>query len=198
MYAQGKLNEAVVCLEKALEIKPDFAAAHCNLGSVLRHLGQLDGMIECIRRALHINPDLAEAHGNLGDALKNQGKLGEAVASYQRAVWINPNYAEAHVNLSVALTEQGQLGEAVASYRRALQINPNYPKAHSNLLLTRQYQPGVSLAALATEHAEWDRRHAQPNKVSWHSFAHTMDPQRKLRLGFVSADLGRHPVCFSW
>ena len=129
----GKLDEAVACYRRALELKPDYAEAHNNLGNALKDQGKLDEAVACYRRALELKPDYAEAHNNLGNALKDQGKLDEAVACYRRALELKPDYAEAHNNLGVALKDQGKLDEAVACYRRALELKPDYAEAHNNL-----------------------------------------------------------------
>ena len=130
---QGKLDEAVACYRRALELKPDFAEAHNNLGVALKDQGKLDEAVACYRRALELKPDFAEAHNNLGNALKDQGKLDEAVACYRRALELKPDYAEAHNNLGMALKDQGKLDEAIACYRRALELKPDFAEAHGNL-----------------------------------------------------------------
>ena len=109
MKDQGKLDEAVACYRRALELKPDYAEAYNNLGIVLKEQGKLDEAIACFRRALELKPDYAEAHSNLGSALKDQGKLDEAVACYRRALELRPDFAEAHYNLGSALEEIGDL-----------------------------------------------------------------------------------------
>ena len=130
---QGKLDEAVACYRRALELKPDYAEAHNNLGNALKDQGKLDEAVACYRRALELKPDFAEAHNNLGIALKDQGKLDEAVACYRRALELKPDFAEAHNNLGNALKDQGKLDEAVACYRRALELKPDFAEAHNNL-----------------------------------------------------------------
>ena len=44
---QGKLDEAVACYRRALELKPDFAEAHNNLGNALKDQGKLDEAVAC-------------------------------------------------------------------------------------------------------------------------------------------------------
>ncbi len=56
------------------------------------------------------------------------------------------------------------------------------------------YVPGVTPAALAEAHADFDRRHAAPLRRAGRESDATVDPYGPLRLGFVSPDLGRHPV----
>ena len=48
---QGKLDEAVACYRRALELKPDYAEAHSNLGNALKDQGKLDEAVACYRRA---------------------------------------------------------------------------------------------------------------------------------------------------
>ena len=56
--------------EKALDINPDYAEAHNNLGVIFKELGQLDDAVKSYKKALAINPDYAIAHNNLDIALK--------------------------------------------------------------------------------------------------------------------------------
>jgi predicted O-linked N-acetylglucosamine transferase (SPINDLY family) len=93
-----------------------------------------------------------------------------------------------------ALKEQGRLHEALACYRRALELKPDDVEAHSNLLYTLQYCTGATPAALAEAHAVYDRRHAAPLSGAFAQHDNVRDRHGRLRLGFVSPDLGRHPV----
>ena len=194
LRAQGKPNQAVDCYRRALELKPSFAEAHYNLGVTLNDQLKLDEAVACYRRALELKPNFAEAHNNLGNALRERGKPEEAVTCYCRALELKPDFAEALANLGVACKEQGKLEEAVTCFRRALELNPNLAEVHSNLLYTLQYCAGMTPAALAEAHAEYDRRHAVPWRGAVAQHENVRDRNGRLRLGFVSPDLGRHPV----
>jgi predicted O-linked N-acetylglucosamine transferase (SPINDLY family) len=191
---QGRLAEAISCYRQALRIKPDLAQAHLNLGVTLAVQGDLTAALACYRQALQIKPDSAEAHNNLGNALQEQGRLEQAVASYRRALQIRPDFAEAYNNLGNALKEQGQLAEAITCYRRALEIKSDYVNANHNLLFCLQYRTGVTLSELAEAHADFDCKHAASLHSTWKPHANNPDPERRLRLGFLSADLHGHPV----
>lgn len=193
---QGKLGEAVAHYRRALAVQPDYAEAHNNLGNTLADQGNPSDAVACYRRALEIKPDYAEAHNNLGISLADQGKLDEAIASYQRALQISPDDAETHNNLGHVHKRQGNLEGATACYQRALQIRPDSAEVHGNLLLVEHYRSGVTPARLADAHAEWDRRHAASLKGCRQPFGNTREPDRPLRLGFVSSDLRRHPVAY--
>jgi predicted O-linked N-acetylglucosamine transferase (SPINDLY family) len=105
-----------------------------------------------------------------------------------------PDYAEAHSNLGIALQDEGKLDEAVAGCRRALELKPGDAKTLSNLLLALQYHAGVTLSKLAAAHAGYDRLHAAPLRTARRRHDNVRDPHRRLRVGFVSPDFGRHPV----
>jgi tetratricopeptide (TPR) repeat protein len=128
---QGK--DGLSAFQRATELLPGDAQAHCNLGNALNERGRLDEAVASYRRAVKIKPDLAEAHCNLGIALSDLGRLEEAVASCRRALVIDPDFAGTHYNLGNNLKDLGRLDEAVASYRRAVAIKPDYTKAYSNL-----------------------------------------------------------------
>ncbi len=195
LWDQKKPDEAVACWRRALSLNPDFADAHNNLGNALRDHGKLDDALTCFHRALEIKPDYFEAHSNLGNALKDQGKLGEAIACYQRSIALKPNFADAHYNLGNALKGLGKLAEAIACYRRALELKPDYVAAHDNLLMALQYRTGVMPAELAEAHAEYDRLHTAALRDAIVPNRDLRDTRsRRPRVGFVSPDLGRHPV----
>jgi tetratricopeptide (TPR) repeat protein len=130
---QGRLNEAIVHLQKAMAIDPNDEAVHNNLGNVLFQQGRVDEAIVHYQRALTINPNFAEAHNNMGDAFLQQGRMDEAIAQLQRALAINPNYTEARYNLGNAFRRQGKENEAIAQFQKALAINPEFAEAHYNL-----------------------------------------------------------------
>jgi predicted O-linked N-acetylglucosamine transferase (SPINDLY family) len=194
LRTRGNLDEAVASFRRGLELKPDFAEAHNNLGNVRQDQGKLDDALICYRRAVELKPEFAEAYNNLGNALGDQGNLDDALACFRRALELQPDYAEAHNNLGNILKDQGQPDEAVACYRRAVALRPDYAGAHSNLLLAMQYCAGVTEAGLAEAHAQYDRQHAASLRGAVHRRVNVLKPGRRLRLGFVSPDLRRHPV----
>ena len=86
MAGRGQVDEAIAHYRKALEIKPDYAEAHYNLGIALAGRGQVDEAIAHYRKALEIKPDYAEAHINLGIVLAGRGQVDEAIDHYQKAL----------------------------------------------------------------------------------------------------------------
>ena len=133
LHQAGQLQEAETVYQQILDIKPDFAEAHNNLGNVLRELGRLDDAVASFEKALTFKPDYAEANYNLGNALRELGQLDDAVASYDKAIALNPDYAKAHNNLGNTLKELGRFDDAVASFQKAIALKPDFSEANYNL-----------------------------------------------------------------
>jgi len=188
--------EAIAYCRRAIELDRVDAELHNNLGAILQDVGRFEEAVGSHCRAIELRPDFAEAHFNLGLALKRLGRLEEAIGSYRRALALKPDYADAQSNLGAALMEEGKLEEALAAYRRALELDPALVAAADNRLVALQYRPGISLPALALAHAEYERRYTGPLRTAWRPHRNLRDPRRRLRLGFVSPDFGRHPVGF--
>jgi predicted O-linked N-acetylglucosamine transferase (SPINDLY family) len=193
---QGALTESEACSRAALRLQPASLHAWCNLGVVLMLQARAADAAEALQEALRHHPDQPVILANLGTALESLGRLGEAEASCRRAVEINPALAIAHNNLGEVLLAAGRAGEAVACYRRALEISPDYVSAHTNLLLALQYQYGCTAADAFAEHRRFAASHESPLKSGWPVHEHERHSTRRLRVGYVSADLRRHAVAF--
>jgi len=128
----GRVKEALVCFDKALEILPRFDAAWLDKGVVLAKLGRMKEALECYERALEINPKSADAWYNLGIAQQNHGQMEGALASYDQAVALNPLHDGAWLNKGVILRKQLRAKEAIACYDKVLAINSKSPVAWYN------------------------------------------------------------------
>ncbi len=191
LKTMGRLSDAEASYRRALQINPDHANTYNNLGLTLHDLNRLDEAEASYRQALQINPNYAEVHNNLGNTLKDMDRMEEAATSYQRALQIKPNYAQVYNNLGGALQKCGQLDEAVAAFRRALEIKPNYAVAHSNLIFTLDMMTGADTASVHKERKRWDAVHAA-HLHQQRTYSNIPDPERRLRIGYVSADFRDH------
>lgn len=190
----GRPQEAESSFRDAVRIAPAYAEAHNNLGNLLNELGHFEIAERRLRRAIRIRPDYAEAHGNLGIVLRGLGRLEEAERSARRAIALKPDYAEAHNDLGVALFGLGRLPEAERSYREALALQPSFAVAQGNLVYLMNCVSVRSPAEIYDEHREFVRLFCPPADSRPHRNA--ADPERRLRIGYVSADLRHHSVAF--
>ena len=190
----GDWEMACRAFEKTLKLSPDFAEACNNLGSALRNLNRSEHAIEQYRKAIQLKPEFSEAYYNLGNALREQGLLEDAINSYYTAIRIRPDYAKTYNNLGNALRDIGNIDAAIESYKKALKIAPDFNQAHSNLLFQLSYNVLRTPAEMLTAHREWDLRHGGLDKAHTFPHSHGGDPDRRLRIGYVSPDLKRHAV----
>ena len=117
-----RLPEAEASYRRALELKPDYASAHGNLGALLVEAMRLPEAEVSLRRALELKPDYSEAHNNLGSLLLQTKRLSEAEVSLRRAMELKPDYAKAHTNLAFLLNAQGKFIDAFNIIKQSLQI----------------------------------------------------------------------------
>ncbi|WP_375492448.1 phytanoyl-CoA dioxygenase family protein [uncultured Nostoc sp.] len=109
---------------QALEVKPDEAQIHLQLGNALVRQNRFCEAIATYQTALQFHPNNFEIHLELAKALEKEQKWEDAIAAYRRAIELNPDYSWSHKHLGDILAERGQLNDASTSYRRALQLQP--------------------------------------------------------------------------
>ena len=140
LATRGDSEEALRHYQKALQVKPNYAETHYNLGVWHKAQGDPDQAMVHYLKALSLHPGHAGAHNNLGMLLQDQGKISEAVTHYRRALSLKPELAEAHNNMGILLENQGKLDEAIGHYREAARYEPDFAEAYNNLgiALTRK------------------------------------------------------------
>jgi tetratricopeptide (TPR) repeat protein len=121
LMTRKQFAAAAVEWARALEIQPNEAPAHYNLGLCLFQSGRTLEAVEHYGRALEISPEYPEAHNNLGGALSSLGRLDEAIVHFQKAVDLDPTRASAQTNLGTLLTQKGRFAEAIPHFEIAIQ-----------------------------------------------------------------------------
>lgn len=192
----GRFAEAADTYLAVAGVEPGNADALVYAGNNLLNQGRVADAVDCFNRARVIAPRNPRLHNGLGNALLGLGRLAEAEAHFREALDIDPDYAEANNNLGAVYRNQGRQAEAVACFRRAVAATPHDARVHSNLLLTLCYQAGLDERSLFAEHLEWARRHAEPHTAARRPFANARDPERRLRIGYVSPDLREHAAAY--
>lgn len=196
LNARGWGHEAIACYWRALEYNPKSHLALNNLGNALRDQGRLSEALACFEQSLKLQPDSALALNNRGNVLKDLGQLAEASESFEQSLQRKPDSYLAYNNLGTVHNELGRAAEAAKCFRRAVELKADYHEAFSNLLLTLNYLPEVDREARFAEHRRFDAMYCEPLRGLIEPHANAPEPERRLRVGFVSGDLREHPVAF--
>jgi predicted O-linked N-acetylglucosamine transferase (SPINDLY family) len=190
-------EEAIASYRQALACEPGHAEIHVNLGAALLTLARPVEAERCLRAALALQPDLALAHLDLGNACVQQGRWQQGLAHHQQAVALAPGLVQAQENLGHTFKQLGRSEDAWHCFEHALALQPQQPQRHSAVLFAMQYMAsdarrradallaarrfGALATRLARPYTRWDT---------------APQPERRLRIGLLSADLRLHPVAY--
>ena len=150
--AYNKANrqpEAIVQLEQALAINPDYAEAWVELGNIYHQMQRLDAAERAYRHALSLSPSLEGIYYNLGNIALGRGKVQEAIAFYGETLSRNPSFADAYNNRGQAYEVVGDLQGAMGQYQYAVEYDPGLGGAWFNLgsISERLAQSQIALSA---------------------------------------------------
>jgi predicted O-linked N-acetylglucosamine transferase (SPINDLY family) len=191
-----QFDAALAAFQRAIALNPDLLAAVYNLGLLFQDTGEFRKAIATYRRALELAPGLPDIHNNLGNALMSAGRIGEAVVSFRRALAIAPDYVNAHNNLGNALVRCGLVEEGLASYRRAVDLKPDEHCFRSNFVFNLHFHPRYDARATLREARAWHDQHASQLGEGAASHDNDPDPNRRLRVGYVSPNFREHCQAF--
>lgn len=168
-------------LTQAVELAPEFGAAHYALGLAYRDLGQVEAAGRHMavatrtsgRRPPADDPLMSDIHALRTDPrsremqafrLQLEDKVVESIQQYEQALANDPDLVQAHLNLITLYTRTGQAERAEQHYRRVVELNPNLADAHYNYA-TLLFQTGRSaeseaplVRALELNAAHYDAR----------------------------------------
>ena len=193
LHQQGRGSDAATIYDRILAERPDHAGALHLKGVLAIQAGDFTRAIELIEQSVAIDPSHGLALANLGVAYRSLNRFDEAIPLLRRALEIDPNSPLVLANLGQALNKAGFIAESLPYSRRALEMNPNQVGLQSSVLFAENYlaeTDPVALAERARRVGELTARVAPQRR----SHANLPDPDRKLRVGFVSGDLRSHPI----
>jgi predicted O-linked N-acetylglucosamine transferase (SPINDLY family)/HPt (histidine-containing phosphotransfer) domain-containing protein len=191
---------AKACYEAAIAADANHDEALLQLASLLKEEGKLDDALALLQRAVANDPKTLIPYLNLADYLKDAERFEEALEVLDSArthpmvkteQW-SVNLTQARAS---ALLRAGNISAALEAYRDILRLRPRDPGAHSGMLFCLNYDNRTSHADRAKAYRDFDLFMAglRPPKPV---FRNTPDPERRLKVGYISGDLRGHSVGF--
>ncbi len=189
--ALGRGDRASRWHAAALALSPDFPPSLRGLGEARLLSGDAAGAIAGFKAALRTMPQDLALLGNLAVAWREAGRLDRGLA-YQRCLLaLQPATGSALGHLSQGLSVLGRPEAAVAIARRRLAAESS-ESARKSLRASLHYLPDLDPAKALAE-----RRRLAPDTVPPPRWRNGIEPERPLRVGYVSSDLRDHPVARS-
>ncbi len=186
--------ESVRLLAEIAAARPDWARGQYSLGCAYEHLGEHHLARQHLANALRLDPSrLAAVEALYARMFWTEKKSIQAIAAADRALAANPDYYLALVIRAEACAEQFRMTEAADSLRRSLTILPE-PCLHSSLLFDLNYLAETSPEILYAEACRWNTLYAAPLAFEIQPHTNRPDPERRLKVGYVSPDLYAHAI----
>ena len=190
---RAQTEAAIGMFRRAVELNATFADAWNQLGFLLTSTGRVEEAIDCYQRTLESRPDDPLALNNLACLYAQEGAFDRASKLLSTLIDLHGRMPEAVNNLGMMHLGCGRVAEAIECHREAIHAKPSYAEAHSNLLHAMLYFDRYSPEELFEEHLRWAGQHTPPPSVRAAEWADP-NPVRTLHVGYLSADLHRHPI----
>lgn len=196
LYMRGALPRAERLLRAAIDHKPDFPEAHVMLSSVYDSQGKLAPAAAALEAAVSQRPDYAGAWYNYGELLLKLDRRAAAEAAFRRTIAIDPGFLPALHMLGNMLRADSQIDEALEAFAAARKLDPARFDLESMELHALNLSDRISEEALSARHRAFGARLERAFPPRFARFENGRDPERRLRIGYVSCDFNMHPVAW--
>ncbi len=191
LFGARKFGEAAIVLQNVVLLTPERAELFNELGCAYRAMGLLNIAVQHFQKTLKLDPQQINSLINLGSISYQQIRISEAIRFFERALKIDPEHPRVHNNLGEIYFSLGEHERALTHYERSM---PNHPKpatVQSNIIVTRIYHDEGGPQSILKASKKFDA-------VCVHQPATThknkCEPERPLRIGYLSPDFRRHTV----
>ncbi|WP_103985958.1 glycosyltransferase family 41 protein [Methylobacterium sp. 190mf] len=189
----GRAQHAIDLITIAIYRDSGNATYFADLGLAFQAIGNLVAAGSAFEKALELDPALDDTRANLAIVYQDTGRQQDAADCWRDLIARVPGSAEFHNNLGAVLHRLGRTEEAIANLEKALEINPAAAFALCNLAHAQLFAEHSSVESFSEKAKTYGRCHADA-LLRIRPFANDRNLDRRLRIGFVSADFRDHPV----
>jgi len=128
--------KAIDFFQKAVNIDPDFAEAHNNLGFAYEKSKKFNEAIESYKKALSnlIYRSPEKAYYNLAKVYYRLGKYDEAINAHKEALKRMNDFYFSYYGLALCYNAKGRYGDASLAITKAIEIDPSYKGSKSKAM----------------------------------------------------------------
>ncbi|QDV81879.1 tetratricopeptide repeat protein [Planctomycetes bacterium TBK1r] len=189
---QCKWEQSLELLQRVVRARPGDVVSKLTLARTLVNLGRLDEAAERLEQLIAEFPHYPKAHHYLGTVSLTLGDVAKAESEIQLALQLDPADAHALCSLGFVYIETDRRREAAECFAEAVKLDARMSGAHGCLLYLMSGDPDIDPKQLFEEHVRWGEVHGNVQPLQRH--LNVRDPNRKLRIGYASADFREHAV----
>lgn len=191
----GDGEAAGTLLKKVLRKQPKNVAALVLLARIHCRMGTPDAGIPLFNKALAVQPGHPEASLELSRALERKGSLTRAAETLEQACGHHPDHPVLLNKLAMLRQRLGDLDGAARAFEHAARQPEDHGVALRNSLGLACFRTDLSPEEVAALHRKWgDLYLAHMPKLPPASHRNPADPERVIRVGYLSADFRQHAV----
>lgn len=188
-------NVAKAC-RKAEEDRQQADVIFLMLALIFQKTRQLKKAAEWYEKILEHQQN-ALVLNELGCIYQNTGRMSEAMEYRRRALELETTNPGICSNYAADLMLAGRMEEGIKILQNALEADPENKIIHSNLLWHLHYLPDQNPQMLLEQHKRWGQIHAPPS-LARTGHENTPQPDRRLRIGYISPDFREHSVAYNF
>jgi protein O-GlcNAc transferase len=199
LYKAGKFDDARSAFQAALSVYPDEVDILANMANMLAERSQPVEALLLAEKVCALRPENAVPWLLKGMCLHQLWRHEEGLAAAEKAVELAQTPARLADALNLRAIHRRELGEtdkAIEDCKLVIKLRPDDSRYRGNLLLFMLSDPSVAptkLAAAAREHGAATEAAVRINRP-YDDRAIDRNPNRKLRIGFLSPDFRVHAV----
>ena len=189
-----RYEDALACYGQILQVDKTNFRAMFSMGQIKHKEQDERAALACFRNALKYNRSFVPAYLGIINIYKKRNRLVEAEKFCRKVLKLEPENVEALYLLAALRADHGDIQHAINLMEKVKCSDTYGLGAHASILYYLNLLPEIRQEQIYQESKLFEERFVQRLQVFQTPHINCPDPERKIRIGFVSGDIKLHPV----